>query len=175
MQRLINLPYAFQTIGSAMAVRAWAYAKEGGMNQRQAGEDFYFLHKFISKGTLAEINNTWVVPSSRRSSRVPFGTGKAISDAMLSRESERKSYNPESFIILQNWILHIKNASIINTAIIRCRDNALNLFLQQIQAESKLKEIEANTKGKDSFMKRFFQWFDAFLLMKYLHFMREHG
>ena len=30
-----------------MAVRAHAYARQGGMNRRQAGEDFYFMQKLV--------------------------------------------------------------------------------------------------------------------------------
>ena len=82
MQRLLNLPFAYQTVGSAMAVRSEAYAKEGGMVKRQAGEDFYFLHKYSKKQTLGEVNTTKVFPSSRTSHRVPFGTGKAIAEAL---------------------------------------------------------------------------------------------
>ncbi len=45
---------AFQTrfipLGSAFAVRADAYVKQGGMNRRQAGEDFYFLNKLTGFG-----------------------------------------------------------------------------------------------------------------------------
>ncbi|MEZ4909144.1 MAG: glycosyltransferase family A protein [Saprospiraceae bacterium] len=63
MQRLYNLPFAFYTIGSAMAVRAFAYGESFGMNKRQAGEDFYFLHKFIKTWYFKEINNTAVYPS----------------------------------------------------------------------------------------------------------------
>ena len=42
-----GFPYAIQTIGSCMLVKASTYAKHGGMNKRKAGEDFYFLHKII--------------------------------------------------------------------------------------------------------------------------------
>jgi len=43
-------PYAYHTVGSSMAVRASAYYKQGGMNKRKAGEDFYFLQKIIQLG-----------------------------------------------------------------------------------------------------------------------------
>ena len=36
-------PYAFHTIGSAMAIRASVYTACGGMRVRSGGEDFYFL------------------------------------------------------------------------------------------------------------------------------------
>jgi glycosyltransferase involved in cell wall biosynthesis len=54
--RCAGFPHAFHTIGSSMAVRASAYMKQGGMNKRQAGEDFYFLHKIIPLGHFGEIN-----------------------------------------------------------------------------------------------------------------------
>lgn len=54
-QRWAGFPHAWQTIGSSMVVRCDAYQKQGGMNRRQAGEDFYFLHKFIPLGNFGEI------------------------------------------------------------------------------------------------------------------------
>ena len=42
-----GFPDSIYTIGSAFAVRAGAYVKQGGMNRRQAGEDFYFLNKLL--------------------------------------------------------------------------------------------------------------------------------
>ena len=68
-----GFPNSIYTIGSAFAVRADAYVKQGGMNRRQAGEDFYFLHKLTRLGTITEINDAWVYPSARVSDRVPSG------------------------------------------------------------------------------------------------------
>ncbi|MDP3433954.1 MAG: family 2 glycosyl transferase, partial [Bacteroidota bacterium] len=73
-----GFPNSIYTIGSAFAVRADAYVKQGGMNRRQAGEDFYFLHKLTKLGRLAEITDAFVYPSGRVSDRVPFGTGAAM-------------------------------------------------------------------------------------------------
>ena len=75
-------PFAFQTVGSSMAVRRKGYLAHGGMNTRQAGEDFYFLQKFIEVDSLQEIRNTTVYPSARISDRVPFGTGRAMSQLL---------------------------------------------------------------------------------------------
>ncbi|MDG1476053.1 MAG: glycosyltransferase family A protein, partial [Vicingaceae bacterium] len=58
-----NLPYAFHTIGSSMAVRSEAYQKQNGMNKRKAGEDFYFLQKLIPLGNFTEIKTTQLIPS----------------------------------------------------------------------------------------------------------------
>ena len=63
--KFTEAPYAFHTIGSSMAVRANAYAKQGGMNKRKAGEDFYFLSKIIQLGNFIEVSETKVIPSPR--------------------------------------------------------------------------------------------------------------
>ena len=36
-------------------------------------------------------------------------------------------------------------------------------------------KLSKNAKSVVTFEKAFYQWFDAFKLMKYLHFMRDHG
>ena len=45
-------PHAYHCIGSAFAVRTLDYVAQGGMNKRQAGEDFYFLQKLIATGRM---------------------------------------------------------------------------------------------------------------------------
>ena len=63
--RYAGFPYAFHTIGSCFSVRASAYIRQGGMNKRKAGEDFYFLHKLMPLGGFFELNSTCVYPSPR--------------------------------------------------------------------------------------------------------------
>lgn len=178
MQRLIHLPYAYQTVGSAMAVRSHAYAKEGGMNKRQAGEDFYFLHKYTKNLSLTEINNTVVIPSSRESGRVPFGTGKAVSDASKPNYSAM-SYNYDSFIEIQKWI--VQNLKVLLNTTQKTFNyhpsscDALNDFLISIDAESNIKSLVLNTKNQEIRYKSFFSWFNAFQLMKCLHYLRNNG
>lgn len=71
-------PYAFHTIGSTIICTIDGYAAVRGMNNRQAGEDFYFLNKLAKLDGVRSIRSTTVYPSARSSTRVPFGTGKAI-------------------------------------------------------------------------------------------------
>lgn len=71
-------PHAYHCIGSAFAVRTLDYVAQGGMNKRQAGEDFYFLQKLIATGRYATLQSTQVYPSPRFSGRTPFGTGQAV-------------------------------------------------------------------------------------------------
>ncbi|MBK9016168.1 MAG: glycosyltransferase family 2 protein [Saprospiraceae bacterium] len=102
-QRWAGIPHAWQTIGSSMAVRCDAYQQQGGMNRRQAGEDFYFLHKFIPLGGFAEITATKVIPSPRPSHRVPFGTGRAVGE-LLKNGGQYLTYSPHSFEDLQVFL-----------------------------------------------------------------------
>ena len=106
-----NLPFAFHTIGSSMAVRANAYCAQGGMNRRKAGEDFYFLQKFIDVGALTELKTTRVIPSPRQSHRVPFGTGRAIQEMIEGEREIEKSYAFECFETLKKCL---ENLSLIH-------------------------------------------------------------
>ena len=174
-QRWAGFPHAWQTIGSSMAVRCDAYQQQGGMNRRQAGEDFYFLHKFIPLGHFNEITTTKVIPSPRPSHRVPFGTGKAVGE-LLKNSGPYLTYSPESFKDLRVFFkkelpgLHgLKDVPVMAARL----PDSVCLFLQEQNFEEKLAENQAHTSGRASFEKRFWRWFDAFMMMKYVHFARE--
>ncbi len=175
IQRDIDLPFAIQTIGSSMVVRASAYCKMGGMNTKQAGEDFYFLHKFISNNSCFEINGTTVYPSDRGSERVPFGTGKAINKLNLSQE-ELLTYHPNNFYSIKSFVDAVFNSY---TELKFEKDQfssihlSLILFLEKNNFIYTLNEIKKNTTNLANFHKRFYQWFNAFLLMKCLHYLRD--
>ncbi len=174
MQRLMGWPFAFQTIGSAMAVRALAYARVGGMNIRKAGEDFYFLHKFIKNNTCGNLTSTTVFPSGRKSDRVPFGTGKAVGD--ISEGIPFLTYHPTSFGIIRTFVFNVEiQYKSGKSEFVYDVNKALQAFLTQINFPRKYQEILQNTSDFESFRKRFYQFFDAFQLMKALHFLRDNG
>ncbi len=169
-QRWSGLSYAHQTVGSAMAVRSEDYQKQGGMNTRKAGEDFYFIHKFTSFSAYGNITDTTVNPSARISDRVPFGTGRAMM-SLLADQEPLSTYAPQSFaaikkLILQLPVLYSEEGGLKNSEI-------MSTFLRNYQFPQRLAEIKSNTSDYASFQKRFFRWFDAFLCMKYLHFARD--
>ncbi|MFK7903524.1 MAG: glycosyltransferase family 2 protein [Chitinophagales bacterium] len=179
-QKWAGFPLAFQTIGSSMAVRADAYQKQGGMNRRKAGEDFYFLHKFTPLGYFSELNTTKVIPSPRISDRVPFGTGKAIADILQQSDSSPiyQTYHPQSFVDLKTFFLLLADyyQSDLESIpeLIKTLPEPIFHFLLQINFEEKLKEIRGNTRNFESFKIRFFNWFNAFMVMKFVHFARDH-
>lgn len=177
MQRWVGLPYAYHTVGSAMAVRSNAYAKEGGMNMRQAGEDFYFLHKYSKNWSLGDLNETTVYPSGRESDRVPFGTGKAITDFERADKKVMTSYNPRSFIALKEWITRIEPllAESDIGALAQPADQLLKEYLNSNNFHEAVVSIIKNSKPGIARVKKFYNWFDAFRLFKYLHYARDNG
>lgn len=172
MQKMLQLPYAYQTVGSSMAVKAFAYAEGFGMNKRQAGEDFYFLQKFIKTGYFKNINTTAVYPSARISDRVPFGTGKSLNTLMNSSDS-LSTYNYKSFQALETLVNNLENIYYDYISNIVKLDKPIFNFLEMRNFKKRFQEIKTNTKNYPAFKKRFFRWFDAFILMKYLHYTRD--
>jgi hypothetical protein len=168
--RLAGFPHAYHTIGSSMAVRASAYMKQGGMNKRQAGEDFYFLHKIIPLGNFGEINTTRVIPSPRPSDRVPFGTGRAVRDYLATRKFE--TYPIESFHDLKDLFANIPALRESNEPLTKLAA-PLQQFLTAQYIERTLAEIRTHTTTAETFRARFFRWFDGFLAMKYIHHARD--
>jgi hypothetical protein len=166
-----GFPFAFHTIGSAFAVRATVYAKQGGMNRKQGGEDFYFLHKIFPLGNCKEINSIKVYPSSRVSDRVPFGTGPAIKKIMC--DNDLLTYNPLFFTYIKELFAetpYLYNAD--NKHINSVFDNldiSLQKFIGKDIFEEKIDEINKNTSTKEMFISRFYQWFNAFTIIKYLN------
>lgn len=85
----IGSPYAYLPLGSAIAFRASAYRRVGGMPPRDAGEDFYFLQRLRKAGPIMRHVPTCVYPASRPSDRVPFGTGPLLREQSLALQDIR--------------------------------------------------------------------------------------
>ncbi|MFC2120196.1 glycosyltransferase family 2 protein [Bacteroidota bacterium] len=172
-----GFPFAYYTIGSCFAVKAKVYVKQGGMNRKKAGEDFYFLNKVFPKGNIIELNSTRVIPSPRPSKRVPFGTGPEIEKWI--KEKKLNVYNFQAFkdlsAFLQKYEIfrqitdkeeHIKEVSAL--------PDAIGQFLVKNDFYSEINIIKADCKTVSSFEKRFFQWFDSFKVIKYLNFAHDN-
>ncbi len=168
-QRWVRLPFAYQTIGSCMVVRSDAYQKRGGMNVRKAGEDFYFLHKFIDIYRHADIITTTVRPSGRVSDRVPFGTGKAIGLQLQGYPQFTYAFEGfETLVDLRSSLPMLFETGAISPWL-QNHNSYLADFLQDQLGEAGIEEMLEQTRSVSTFEKRFFQWFNAFRLMKYLH------
>ena len=171
-QQYTGLPFVFHTIGSSMAVRASAYAKQGGMNKRKAGEDFYFLNKIIQLGNFTELNVTTVIPSPRISDRVPFGTGKAVGEIVSADVGSLETYNFRIFVELKAFVSKVTtNNKKLNASIL---SGLINEFINVEELSLKIGEIAKNANTEEAFIIRFFKAFDAFWIMKYVHFSRDN-
>jgi len=176
--RSTGFPHAYHTIGSSMAVRADAYQKQGGMNRRKAGEDFYFLHKIISLGDFTELNSTCVYPSPRPSNRVPFGTGKAINDYLKNPQKGFFTYNPKAFDYLELFFKNIPEFYFTTPELVTLGGvipYVLIDFLNAYFFDERILEIKRNSSGVHSFEKRFYRWFNAFMILKFVHFVRDNA
>lgn len=170
--KFARFPYAHYTVGSCLAVRCDHYARHGGMNRRKAGEDFYFLNKLIAVGGVTENTATRVVPAVRASTRTPFGTGRALGAWLGNGCQSWKTYDARVF----------RDLGALVGAVDRYYDQApgrwqpaaplsasLLTFLRTQGVVDKHAEIRANCATRESFRKRFFQWFDGFLALKFIH------
>jgi hypothetical protein len=166
-------PYAYHTVGSAFAVRAIAYVKAGGMGKQQAGEDFYFLQKVFPLGKTIEINTTTVYPAARLSDRVPFGTGPSIIKMLEDEDIVKYTYNIESFRILRSFFSQINNYFKAPLSEIKLwtqnQPICLCKFLENDNFYDKMIEINKYTASLDSYRKRFFNYFNAFKILKFLN------
>lgn len=168
-------PYAHHTIGSSMAVRCDTYASQNGMNKRKAGEDFYFLQKVIPQGDFLEINSTRVIPSPRPSDRVPFGTGRAILEYHEGRELN-KTYPFSAFQDIKRFLEIIDNGvekGFDFSALEEELNSPLLEFLTDQGFFERLPDMLEYGTRRETFLKRFFNWFNLFRAMKYIHFARE--
>jgi len=170
-----GLKDAYYTVGSSMVVRAKDYMSQGGMNKRQAAEDFYFIHKFTALGKHIEINDCTVFPSPRVSDRVPFGTGKAIGE--IIEQEDYKTYAIESFRDLKIVIILMKGLSKESSSlsdIYQQCPKSFQSFLSFGEFKSHCDEIARNTSSPLQFEKRLFKWINAFFVMKYVHHCRDY-
>ena len=170
--RFSGFPYAYYTLGSCMAVRSRVYEKQGGMNRRQGGEDFYFLHKIIPHGDFLEIRDTKVMPSARASERAPFGTGKAQGRWLTSERGDYLVYAPAVFQDLRELFMHLDSLYTQDpkdSAWLSGMPVVLREYLMTQGFWERLSEMQNHVASVATFRKRFFQWFNAFRVLKFIH------
>jgi len=186
-------PYAFHTIGSTMAVSAIHYAKVRGFPKREAGEDFYLLNKLAKVGSVLELatglDNELIEIASRRSDRVPFGTGAAVNriTALADPLSEFRFYDPVVFVLLELWLQSLpaiwqSGSSVLTIDMLLeqpghqnqvDRLQALLAGLKGIKTEQALEHAFRQSRDLDQFTRQMHTWFDAFRTLKLIHSLRD--
>ena len=170
-------PHAIHTVGSSFTLKASAYVKQGGMNRRKAGEDFYFLHKLVLLGHYGNINTTTVFPAARESDRVPFGTGAAMKKWSEGSSELNYTYSMEAFSNLKPLFAdptHLLNMNSDDIAdFLRNLHPSLQVYLKKSRTVEELLELKGNCSNAKVFEKRFFHLLNAFWILKYLNFANE--
>lgn len=170
---LASSPYAFHTVGSAMACTASAYVRTGGMNTRSAGEDFYFLQQLHRTGGVSQVRGTVVHPSPRPSHRVPFGTGRAVARTLAEGPETTSFYRPECFALLGEWLtlvagnLQASGAAIARQAV--ALSPHLASYLETVALPKVWDKLQHHHKDRQAFLRAFHGWFDAFKTLKLIH------
>ena len=176
--RLAGSPYAVHTIGSCLCFTATGYIRASGFPAgRQAGEDFYFCVELIKTGGIHEINSVTVFPSSRISNRVPFGTGRRMTDATLMREKDLLFYDVRVFTTLRQLLSVVSgNADKEADYIYACiqdpltRDFLESRFFPRVWTQFLRQYRDDRTR-----LSAFHSWFDGFVTLKYIHHLTERA
>lgn len=167
-----GFPYPIHTVGSSFSLKADVYVKHGGMNRKQGGEDFYFLHKIVPHEKIGTINGTTVYPSARVSERVPFGTGPALQQ-MINTKENYHVYALKSFIELKRFfdnitLLYYGDDNTIKRYLTSLAQ-PIQEFLRKVEFEKWVDETKANVSSEDAFKKRLLSNFNAFKTVQFLN------
>lgn len=170
-------PYAYHSIGSCIALDPLTYIKIGGMNKKKAGEDFYFLEKAAKLGKIVSIDTTTVYPSSRKSWRVPFGTGQRMTRFYEKIRDEYVLYNPKSFVVLRDFLRQYFSEELISPEelLVKAKSisNSLYEYLIINNFKSDQQKIIDNSKTLEQLNHQKKIWFDAFKTLKLVHYLRD--
>jgi hypothetical protein len=188
-------PYAFNTIGSTMALNAFHYAKVRGFPRREAGEDFYLLNKLAKVGAVLELEAgpdcAPIEIESRRSDRVPFGTGAAVTRiaALDDPEKDFRFYHPAVFDLLKAWleswpVIWDSRSCTLDAVVLDesagdreagKKQRALRAGLEKMKTLDALEHSFRQSNDLEQFTRQMHTWFDAFRTLKLIHFLRDHA
>lgn len=160
---LIENPYDFSALGSAMATTVKTYTRMGGISPKASGEDFYFLQKLSKFGVLEDWNAYKVYPAARFSSRVNFGTGPAM---IKGNTGDWSSYP----IYLYGLFEKVRSTyEAFPDLFEEDRNTAMTSFLQnQLKKENIWKPLRQNYKTEEQFVKACITLVDGLRILQFL-------
>lgn len=177
---LAGSPYAFHTIGSTIACRGEAYLRAGGMNRRQAGEDFYFLQQLAKTCGVETLAGTLVQPSARPSPRVPFGTGPSVREQLAGHGKIITCHAAAAYRVLATW-LALAAATGPETPGERLLQQAmaaapeLGRFLAEEKLATVWDRLRATHRRASHLGRAFHGWFDALKTYRLLRYLGTAG
>ena len=177
-------PYAFQTVGSIIAVTPLAYAQVRGMPKRSGGEDFYFLNKLAKVGRVLTLSGPRLDIAGRPSHRVPIGTGPAIKAIRAQPDplNDYLYYHPEIFIRLAALLKCVRGidsglsraqfAAKLRASVDAGRAGSTLFALDKLGVARFFDHVQGQPH-RQGFAQLFDTWFDGFVTLKFVHEMRE--
>ena len=168
--QLAGSPYAFHSIGSTMSCRLSAYVGAGGMSQRPAGEDFYFLQNLARTVGVESVRGTCVYPAARISDRVPFGTGPALS-RLLTDPDGQLFYPLGAFLLLGQFLQRSTHAPLRGQELQAQADllqPVLGQFLREQKLATVIDRLQKNHPTQSQFVRAFHGWFDGLKSLRLL-------
>lgn len=160
---LINSPYAFTAIGSAIVARIRALRKIGGITPMKSGEDFYLLQKLRKMGYVHQWLPEVVKPAARFSNRVFFGTGPALIKGAEGDWTSYPIYHPLLFQEIK------KNYELIPKLFYEEIDTPFITFLkEQFQDQNLWQPLRKNSKNIEQFTKAFHEKADGLRILQFL-------
>ncbi|GAB5452739.1 MAG: hypothetical protein Hals2KO_30670 [Halioglobus sp.] len=180
-------PYAYHTLGSCIAIRVGSYAHLRGFPQRSGGEDFYLLNKAAKLGRIERLPGACIQLATRRSSRVPFGTGPAVEALAGGNPVDRAAvfYNPQVFEVLRVLLQRVSQESVSSPgdidALLGTAGLPLSISRFAVEALTALGIDEAlahchrQSKSVSQFQRQFSIWLDGFRTLKLIHYLRDAG
>ena len=183
--RWAGSPYAYTTVGSAMAISPRHYAAVRGFPRRNAGEDFHILNKLRKTGAICSIPSPPAVPigvSARLSTRVPIGTGAAVREitSMSDPLQEFSFYDPQVFIEL-NRLITMATSRLMQPApcdapwVPSSSADILNTVVEQLNLGAALSRCSRQSSNPERRVRAFHDWFDGLKTLRLIHGLRDAG
>ena len=180
-------PYAYHTLGSCLAVKAGAYAQVRGFPKRAGGEDFYLLNKLAKLGPVEKLTGRCIELQSRKSRRVPFGTGPAVEKIAGSEQPAELAlfYHPLCFAALRALLTVVPDLQHTDTedlcgllgqrGLEQSLARACSDVIEAMGLDAALTHCRRQGKSPEQFLRQFHQWFDGFRSLKFIHGVRDSG
>lgn len=159
----IGSPYSFTAVGSAIAMRAGALRKIGGITPVKSGEDFYLVQKFVKMAPISNYNDEMVYPAARLSDRVFFGTGPALIKGSQGEWGSYPIYHHQLFDSIAETYQLLPQLFEKDV-----QTEFLDFLQQQFNEEHLWQSIRQNVKDYAHFVHAFHEKADGLRILQYL-------
>lgn len=180
-------PYAYQAMGSCLAVRPEAYAEVGGFPKKNAIEDVLVLNDLAKKGSIARLAGSPILLEGRISDRVPVSTGqalKALSEKKRALANFRLDH-PLAYAHLSAWLQALEavaRSGNLAKALERLPSNSpffktdlLTESLETMGAFAAVREAVSLQTERGALKRSLHEWFDALRTRQFLDALSKDG